>query len=115
MDLEYGVSGILVLILDIWAILKILQSSASNGERVLWILLIIVLPLIGFVIWLSAGPGSRRVRVSSSRNEQARHAVRCHAGACEPGSKNGGWRFDPDVQVAYNAVRTRASSGSFNG
>ncbi len=63
MDFEYGIGGIIVLILDIWAILKILQSSASNGEKVLWILLIIVLPLIGFVIWLLAGPGGRRVRV----------------------------------------------------
>ena len=63
MDFGYGIGGIIVLILDIWAIIKILQSGASNGEKLLWILLIIVLPLIGFIIWLLAGPGGQRARI----------------------------------------------------
>jgi Mn2+/Fe2+ NRAMP family transporter len=33
-----------------WALINILQSGASNGEKLLWILLIILLPLIGFII-----------------------------------------------------------------
>jgi Phospholipase_D-nuclease N-terminal len=61
--MEYGVGGIIVLILDIWAIIKILQSGASSGGKLLWILLIIVLPLIGFIIWLLAGPGGRRATI----------------------------------------------------
>jgi len=63
MDFGYGIGGIIVLILDIWAIIKILQSGASSGEKLLWILLIIVLPLIGFIIWLLAGPGRQRARI----------------------------------------------------
>ncbi len=63
MDIGYGVGGLIVLILDIWALVSILQSGASPGEKVLWIVLIVVLPLIGFIIWFLAGPGGRRVRV----------------------------------------------------
>jgi len=51
-----GIFGLIVLILDIWAIVKVIGSSASTGAKVLWILLILVLPLIGFIIWLFAGP-----------------------------------------------------------
>ena len=63
MNFGYGIGGVIVLILDIWALINILQSGASNGEKLLWILLIILLPLIGFIIWLLAGPGGRRVRL----------------------------------------------------
>jgi hypothetical protein len=50
--------GILVLILDIWAIVNIFGSSASTGAKVLWILLILILPIVGFIIWYFAGPRS---------------------------------------------------------
>ena len=63
MDFGFGIGGIIVLILDIWAVINILQSGASNVEKLLWILLILLLPLIGFIIWLLMGPGGRRVRL----------------------------------------------------
>lgn len=51
-----GILGLLVLIADIYAIVKTLQSSAGTGAKVLWILLIIILPLLGFILWLLLGP-----------------------------------------------------------
>ncbi|MEM7508440.1 MAG: PLDc N-terminal domain-containing protein [Pseudomonadota bacterium] len=54
--MEYGLLGLLQLALIIWAVLKIMGSGASTGAKVLWILLVVVLPLIGFIIWLLAGP-----------------------------------------------------------
>ena len=63
MDLGYNIGGLIVLALDIWAIVSIFQSGASTQAKVLWIVLIIVLPLIGVVIWLLAGPGGRRIRI----------------------------------------------------
>jgi len=51
-----GLGGLLVLVLDIWAIVSILGSAVSTGRKVLWTLLVLVLPLIGFIIWLTAGP-----------------------------------------------------------
>ena len=31
-----GFLGLVILILDIWAIINIVQSNASNGAKVLW-------------------------------------------------------------------------------
>jgi hypothetical protein len=57
MGVEFGgIIGLLILIADIWAIVKVIQSGATTGAKVLWILLILILPLIGFLIWLLAGP-----------------------------------------------------------
>ncbi|MGB0629397.1 MAG: PLDc N-terminal domain-containing protein [Alphaproteobacteria bacterium] len=51
-----GIFGLIVLILDIWAIVKILQSGAETLSKVIWILIILVLPILGFIIWYFAGP-----------------------------------------------------------
>lgn len=48
--------GIIVLILDVWAIVSILGSGATTGSKVLWILLVAILPVLGFIIWFFAGP-----------------------------------------------------------
>lgn len=52
-----GFFGLLILVADIWAIVKILQSGASTGEKVLWIALIVILPVLGLILWLIFGPG----------------------------------------------------------
>lgn len=54
-----GFGGMIILALDIWAIISILGSGASTGRRVLWTLLVVVLPVLGFIIWLIAGPGPK--------------------------------------------------------
>lgn len=50
--------GLIILVLDILAIIKIVQSGASTGEKILWVVLVLVLPVIGLVIWALLGPGS---------------------------------------------------------
>jgi hypothetical protein len=55
--------GLIVLALDIWAIVNIVGSSASATAKIVWTLLIIVLPIVGFIIWFFAGPRSRASRV----------------------------------------------------
>lgn len=52
-----GLLSILILIADIYAILKVVQSNASTGKKALWIALIIVLPVLGVIIWFLLGPG----------------------------------------------------------
>jgi hypothetical protein len=54
--MEYGLVGLIVLIADIYALVKTWTSSASFGAKLLWTLLILVLPVIGFIIWFFAGP-----------------------------------------------------------
>ncbi|WP_324753873.1 PLDc N-terminal domain-containing protein [Roseovarius sp. Pro17] len=51
-----GVGSFIVLVLDVWAIVSIFGSSASTGRKVLWILLVILLPILGFILWLFLGP-----------------------------------------------------------
>ncbi|MFN3275603.1 MAG: PLDc N-terminal domain-containing protein, partial [Paracoccus sp. (in: a-proteobacteria)] len=41
---------------DVWAIASIINTNASNGTKILWILLILVLPVVGLIIWWFAGP-----------------------------------------------------------
>jgi len=53
-----AIFSLLVLFGDIWAILNIMQSSESTGSKALWIVLVIVLPLLGLIIWYFAGPKS---------------------------------------------------------
>jgi succinate dehydrogenase/fumarate reductase cytochrome b subunit len=55
-----GFFGFVVLVLDLWAIVSTLGSRASTGGKVLWVVLILVLPVLGFVIWLVAGPRAAR-------------------------------------------------------
>ena len=58
---EYGgLWGLLVLIADIWAIVNIIQSSASTGKKVLWIVVVAVLPVLGFILWYFMGPKTGR-------------------------------------------------------
>ncbi|HAY47649.1 MULTISPECIES: PLD nuclease N-terminal domain-containing protein [Thalassospira] len=60
--LEYGgIIGLLVLIADVWAIINVMGSGASTGSKVIWTVLILVLPVLGLIIWLFAGPRSGRV------------------------------------------------------
>ena len=54
--MEYGLLGILVLIADIYAIYNVLTSGASVLAKILWTALILILPVVGFIIWLIAGP-----------------------------------------------------------
>lgn len=55
-----GILGLLILIADIWAIVNIAQSGASTGTKILWIALVVVLPVVGLIIWLVAGPRTAR-------------------------------------------------------
>ncbi len=57
MRFEYGgIVGLLILAADIWAILNVFQSGASNGAKVVWTLVILVLPLLGLALWFFLGP-----------------------------------------------------------
>lgn len=51
-----GLIGLVILALDIWAIVSIVQSSASTGKKVLWILLVLILPVVGLILWFLLGP-----------------------------------------------------------
>ncbi|MGK8706059.1 PLDc N-terminal domain-containing protein [Metapseudomonas otitidis] len=51
-----SLAGLVILALDIWAILNVIKSNAEIGMKVLWILLIVLLPVLGLIMWAIAGP-----------------------------------------------------------
>ncbi len=55
-----GILGLLILAGDIWAIINIFQSSASNEKKLLWILVVALLPLLGLILWFFLGPRDRK-------------------------------------------------------
>ncbi len=61
MHLGNGLWGVLVLAADVWAIINILQSSESNGTKLLWVLGVLLLPVLGVIGWYFLGPRDRRV------------------------------------------------------
>ena len=55
---NHSIWGLLVLAADVWAVLQIAQSSVSNEKKALWIVLVVVLPLVGLILWYFLGPRS---------------------------------------------------------
>lgn len=53
----YSIVGVLHLILWIWALIDILGSGKSAGEKILWILIVFLLPLIGLILYILLGRG----------------------------------------------------------
>jgi hypothetical protein len=51
-----GLLGLLHLILFIYAVVKIVQSDVGTGSKVLWIVLILLLPVLGLILWFLFGP-----------------------------------------------------------
>lgn len=51
-----GLFGLLLLIADVYAIVKTVQSSATTGSKVLWIVVVLLLPLLGLILWFLFGP-----------------------------------------------------------
>ncbi|MDP2248533.1 MAG: PLD nuclease N-terminal domain-containing protein [Nitrosomonadales bacterium] len=58
--MDKSLFGIIILIADIYAIIKIAQSSATPLAKALWIVGVLLFPVIGFIVWLLAGPGGRK-------------------------------------------------------
>lgn len=61
MNMGYnGIWALLILAGDIWAIINIFQSSASNEKKLLWIIAVVLLPLLGLILWYLLGPRNGR-------------------------------------------------------
>lgn len=56
--MEYGIVGLLVLALNIWALFSVWTSGASIAAKIIWSIVIFALPVIGVIAWLVFGPRS---------------------------------------------------------
>ncbi|MFN2308212.1 MAG: PLDc N-terminal domain-containing protein [Gammaproteobacteria bacterium] len=54
-----GLLGLILLVANIWAIVKTIESGATTGVKVLWVVVILMLPLLGLILWFIFGPRRR--------------------------------------------------------
>ncbi len=47
--------GLIIFVLDIVAIIDAIKSSMDTGKKVLWILLILILPVVGMILYFILG------------------------------------------------------------
>lgn len=55
-----GIGGLIILALDVWALVSILGSNAGTGRKVIWALIVLILPVLGFILWFFMGPRAAR-------------------------------------------------------
>ena len=55
-----GLIGLLILIGDVWAIINIFQSPATNEKKLIWTVVVLILPLLGLILWYFMGPRAGR-------------------------------------------------------
>ncbi|QRY82429.1 PLDc_N domain-containing protein [Pseudomonas sp. PDNC002] len=51
-----GLISLIIFALDIWAIINVVRSVAELPMKIMWILVIVILPVLGLIIWAIAGP-----------------------------------------------------------
>jgi len=52
--------GLLILILDIYVIYLIVTGGADLGMKLVWVIVVLILPLLGPILYLVIGRGARR-------------------------------------------------------
>jgi hypothetical protein len=57
----YSILSLLVLVLDIYVLYLIWTSSIETGPKILWTILVLLLPIIGPVLYFLVGPGKSKV------------------------------------------------------
>lgn len=55
--MPYGIVGTLILVLDIYCIYLILTGGGDPGMKLLWVILVLVLPLLGPILYFVIGRG----------------------------------------------------------
>ena len=55
-DVYTGILGVIIRILDIYAIIRIVQSGAEPLWKAIWIVVVLFLPVLGLILWFLLGP-----------------------------------------------------------
>lgn len=60
---QYGLGFLLALILALWAVFHIAQSEIARPfSKAVWIVIVLFIPLFGFLAWLFFGPRAQKPR-----------------------------------------------------
>ncbi|WP_245999248.1 PLDc N-terminal domain-containing protein [Paracoccus methylarcula] len=57
LEMDY-VFGIIIFVLDVWAIAQVINTDEPMNKKILWIAIIAILPILGLIIWYFMGPRS---------------------------------------------------------
>ena len=57
--MPYGIVGLLLLILDIYVIYLIVIGPGDTAIKLVWVIVVLLLPLLGPILYLLLGRGSR--------------------------------------------------------
>ena len=55
----YGLVGLLIFVLDIYVLYLIFTSSAEIGIKLIWAIVVLLLPLLGPILYMLLGRGAR--------------------------------------------------------
>jgi hypothetical protein len=56
----HSIIWLLLLVLDIWALIRILGSTVDGIKKLIWIILIFIFPFLGVILWVALdGPGAK--------------------------------------------------------
>ena len=56
-----GLFSLAILVLDVFAGYNVLTSSVDTPRKIGWILLIVLLPVVGFLAWAFLGPRGKKL------------------------------------------------------
>ena len=51
-----GIGGLIIFVLDVWAIASIINSGATSKSKIIWVLVVAILPVLGLILWWLMGP-----------------------------------------------------------
>ena len=57
----FSLIGLLIMVLDVIALVSLLKSGADTATKILWAVLIILLPVLGMILYFLMGPGRRKI------------------------------------------------------
>jgi len=63
MDNLSGILAILVLVLNVLAIAQVWRTRIEVGRKIIWSLVIVLLPVVGLVMWFIAAGHHGKVRL----------------------------------------------------
>lgn len=55
-NLFNGLLGLILFALDVWAIASVINSNAERGSKIIWVIVIAILPFVGLIAWWLMGP-----------------------------------------------------------
>jgi len=63
------IGGLIILVLDVIALISILNSHYTPIKKLLWMLVILFLPILGLILWYLLGnPGKVQVEIKTDND-----------------------------------------------